>query len=68
MPSQDRIHSRGSKRDDAAEDVEVTAVDTNHLAKDDLDHDVDAILDEIDDLLEVNAEDFVKSFVQKGGQ
>jgi ubiquitin-like protein Pup len=33
-----------------------------------LDADVDAILDEIDDLLEVNAEDFVKSFVQKGGQ
>ena len=30
--------------------------------------DVDAILDEIDDVLETNAEDFVKSFIQKGGQ
>ena len=30
--------------------------------------DVDALLDEIDDVLEVNAEDFVKGFVQKGGQ
>lgn len=30
--------------------------------------DVDALLDEIDDVLETNAEDFVKSFVQKGGQ
>ena len=26
------------------------------------------ILDEIDDVLESNAEDFVKSFIQKGGQ
>jgi ubiquitin-like protein Pup len=25
-------------------------------------------LDEIDDVLEVNAEEFVRSFVQKGGQ
>ena len=33
-----------------------------------LDADVDAILDEIDEVLEENAEDFVKSFVQKGGQ
>ena len=33
-----------------------------------LDEDVDAILDEIDDVLETNAEDFVQRFVQKGGQ
>ena len=30
--------------------------------------DIDDILDEIDAVLEENAEDFVKSFVQKGGQ
>ena len=30
--------------------------------------DLDDLLDEIDDLLESNAEDFVKSYVQKGGQ
>jgi ubiquitin-like protein Pup len=29
---------------------------------------VDDLLDEIDEVLEVNAEDFVRSFVQKGGQ
>lgn len=28
----------------------------------------DELLDEIDGLLEVNAEEFVKSYVQKGGQ
>ena len=29
---------------------------------------IDDLLDEIDDVLETNAEDFVKSYVQKGGQ
>ena len=29
---------------------------------------VDSLLDEIDEVLESNAEDFVRSFVQKGGQ
>ena len=32
------------------------------------DDDVDAILDEIDEVLESNAEEFVKGFVQKGGE
>lgn len=32
------------------------------------DADVDALLDEIDDVLETNAESFVRGFVQKGGQ
>jgi ubiquitin-like protein Pup len=36
--------------------------------KEALDDDIDAILDEIDDVLETNAEDFVKSFIQKGGE
>ncbi len=30
--------------------------------------DVDALLDDIDEVLETNPEDFVRSFVQKGGQ
>jgi prokaryotic ubiquitin-like protein Pup len=33
-----------------------------------LDDDVDAILDEIDEVLETNSEEFVRGFVQKGGQ
>ena len=36
--------------------------------KAELDSEVDSLLDEIDDVLEVNAEEFVRSFVQKGGQ
>lgn len=29
---------------------------------------LDELLDEIDEVLEVNAEDFVKAYVQKGGE
>jgi prokaryotic ubiquitin-like protein Pup len=32
------------------------------------DHEVDLLLDEIDSVLETNAESFVRGFVQKGGQ
>lgn len=32
------------------------------------DHDIESILDEIDDVLEANAEDFVRNYVQKGGE
>ncbi|GAB3769461.1 MULTISPECIES: ubiquitin-like protein Pup [Microlunatus] len=45
---------------------EIAPADTAHKAE--LDSDVDSLLDEIDDVLEVNAEEFVRSFVQKGGQ
>jgi ubiquitin-like protein Pup len=56
--------SRRSKSP-TTQDQEVSAsqIDTSEL-----DADVDAILDEIDEVLEENAGDFVKSFVQKGGQ
>lgn len=36
--------------------------------KEALDAEVDDLLDEIDDVLEVNAEEFVRGFVQKGGE
>jgi ubiquitin-like protein Pup len=32
------------------------------------DCDIDAILDEIDSVLEENAEEFVNSYIQRGGQ
>lgn len=30
--------------------------------------DIDDLLDEIDEVLETNAEDFVRSYIQKGGE
>jgi prokaryotic ubiquitin-like protein Pup len=53
------------------EEVEQTAETTTESVsdrKEQLDEDIDAILGEIDDVLETNAEDFVKSFIQKGGE
>ena len=64
--AQEQKQPRKSTDSDAqTEDVvETELVDRKEV----LDDDVDAILDEIDEVLESNAEDFVKSFVQKGGQ
>jgi len=61
------------RRSKDADIEERAAADADHQAKIDahkaeVDSDVDSLLDEIDDVLEVNAEEFVRSFVQKGGQ
>ncbi len=66
MPSHESHQSKRSRReeDQGTQESEVVAATNNA----ELDNDVDSLLDEIDEILEVNAEDFVKSFVQKGGQ
>jgi len=56
------------KSSETEESTEVAPETDVAERKEALDDDVDAILDEIDDVLETNAEDFVKSYVQKGGQ
>ena len=50
-----------SQRQDATEEVILATTSSSTF-------DVTDILDEIDLVLEENAEEFVKSFVQKGGQ
>jgi len=52
--------NEGEQVDQAAEPVTETG--------DKLKAELDDLLDEIDDVLETNAEDFVKSYVQKGGE
>jgi ubiquitin-like protein Pup len=68
MPTHDSGQSRPQRQQD--DEVEATAESSSDVAErhEKLSEDVDAILDEIDDVLESNAEDFVRSFVQKGGQ
>ena len=68
MPTHDSGQSRPQRQQD--DEVEETAESSSDVAErhEKLSEDVDAILDEIDDVLESNAEDFVRSFVQKGGQ
>lgn len=50
--------------------VDVPEVETTEHApsRNTLRHELDEILDEIDEVLEQNAEEFVKGFVQKGGE
>ncbi|GAA2359367.1 ubiquitin-like protein Pup [Saccharopolyspora halophila] len=63
--SQDKVQRQGGG-DDGDEEQEAEAAGQERREK--LGEDVDAILDEIDDVLEENAEDFVRAYVQKGGQ
>jgi ubiquitin-like protein Pup len=65
MAQEQKQPRKSSETEESAEVAPTTDVAERKEAMDD---DVDAILDEIDDVLEANAEDFVKSFIQKGGQ
>ena len=66
MPTHDSTQIKRSRRDEDQGEQDSSVTSTRNNAE--LDSDVDSLLDEIDEILEVNAEDFVKSFVQKGGQ
>jgi prokaryotic ubiquitin-like protein Pup len=65
MPESEQSQ-RKTRRSEDREVEEVAPADSAHKAE--LDSEVDSLLDEIDDVLEINAEEFVRSFVQKGGQ
>jgi prokaryotic ubiquitin-like protein Pup len=68
MPTHDSGQSRPQRQPDDVDEVEAEASSDVTERHEKLSEDVDAILDEIDDVLETNAEDFVRSFVQKGGE
>ena len=53
--------------EDSDTSIDEEAIRTNQ-ANSELDSELDGLLDEIDSVLETNAEEFVKSYVQKGGQ
>jgi len=52
----------------ARESEEVVEAPASTESGEKLKADIDDLLDEIDEVLESNAEDFVRSYVQKGGQ
>jgi prokaryotic ubiquitin-like protein Pup len=62
----ERTHKQKPAANRSEEQVEETASST--ASGDKLKAELDDLLDEIDEVLETNAEDFVKSYVQKGGQ
>ncbi|MFC6887013.1 MULTISPECIES: ubiquitin-like protein Pup [Actinomadura] len=56
------------RRTEEVEETEAATTDDVQERQEKLTDDVDAILDEIDEVLEENAEEFVRSYVQKGGE
>ena len=69
MPTRDeggqKSATRRNQEVDEVEELPASDVQERHEA---LTDDVDDILDEIDSVLESNAEEFVRSYVQKGGE
>lgn len=64
MP-QERIHAKPIKRKKAVPAaIKETPKPTEHVTIDD----VDALLDEIDSVLEENANEVVRAYVQRGGE
>ena len=60
--------SRASRQRESEDEVEANAETDTAERHEKLSEDVDAILDDIDAVLENNSEEFVRGFVQKGGQ
>jgi ubiquitin-like protein Pup len=52
-----------SRRDEVVEEAPAASTQGEKIKAE-----LDDLLDEIDDVLETNAEDFVKSYIQKGGE
>jgi ubiquitin-like protein Pup len=64
MAEQERIQKQRTERSSkTSEDVSVDATKGDQLKAD-----LDDLLDEIDEVLEENAEEFVRNYVQKGGE
>jgi prokaryotic ubiquitin-like protein Pup len=52
----------------AREDTEIAEAPAKSESGEKIKAELDDLLDEIDEVLESNAEDFVKSYIQKGGE
>ena len=64
MADQERKQTHKEAQDQPVEEIE--GVDA--AVGEDLTEKIDDLLDEIDSVLEENAEEFVKNYVQKGGE
>jgi len=65
MTEQEHIQQPPAQKSNDTTSIElVTNVEKNEQLKNDLDN----LLDEIDEVLEDNAEEFVRNYIQKGGE
>ncbi|MBA2724803.1 MAG: ubiquitin-like protein Pup [Actinobacteria bacterium] len=62
--------SKATRRSEESDEVEASVAPESDVKErhEKLTDDVDDMLDEIDGVLEENSEEFVRSFVQKGGE
>ena len=56
------------KKTSTRSDTQSVGPEAKSAAGQELKAELDDLLDEIDEVLETNAEEFVKSYIQKGGQ
>ena len=69
MAEREQRQRGGSDRTSGeAEVTDVAATPASTKQSDRLKGELDDLLDEIDEVLESNAEEFVKSYIQKGGE
>jgi len=67
MSEQEQVRKQRTERTERkAETVDDTTVDATK--GDQIKADLDDLLDEIDEVLEDNAEEFVRNYIQKGGE
>ena len=64
MPEREQIKKSAPARTEEVEVEDLAPTESGSKIKAELDD----LLDEIDEVLETNAEDFVKSYIQKGGE
>jgi ubiquitin-like protein Pup len=64
MAEREQIKKPAPARTEEADEAAPATTDKGEKLKAELDY----LLDEIDEVLEENAEDFVRSYVQKGGE
>lgn len=63
MPEQKKIQAPKEQEDQGRDQPPVNETKTGKDNKE-----IDDLIDKVDDLLEENAEEFVKNYVQKGGE
>ena len=64
----EREQIKKNSKSDSETETEVEELPGKSESGEALKAELDDLLDEIDEVLETNAEDFVKGYVQKGGQ
>ena len=64
----EQLRKTTTEKEQPVEEVDTEAIGKNALKGAEVKAELEDLLDDIDTVLEENAEEFVKSYIQKGGQ